>query len=304
MGNVVLRSHLALLLAMLLWGSSFVALKVAVNELAPMIVVFMRMAIGSAAFLVVWPWLRHGFHYQAGDWKYLVGMALFEPCLYFIFEALALKYTSAGQAGMITAMLPMMVAVAAYFILKERSSWRQWLGFVIAVSGVIWMTVTSEKDDQAPNAILGNTLEFFAMCAAVGYTLMVKHLTRRYSAFLLTAMQSFVGAVFFLPLALASPWPEQVSMSTFGVLIYLGLIITLGAYGLYNYSLTYLKATVAAGYANLLPVFTLLFSMILLGERLTWSQWLAIGLVFVGVYLSQERRRTKVPPEAPPPVTG
>ncbi|WP_127557559.1 DMT family transporter [Saccharospirillum alexandrii] len=303
MDNLVLRSHLALLLAMLLWGSSFIALKLAVNDLSPMIVIFMRMAIGAVAFLTVWPWLRHGFVYQAGDWKYLLGMALFEPCLYFIFEAQALRYTSAGQAGMITAMLPLMVAIAAFFILKERSGWRQWLGFGIAVIGVIWMTLTGEDSEQAPNALLGNFLEFLAMVSAVGYTLLVKHLTRRYSAFLLTALQSFVGTLFFFPLALASPWPEQISLSTFGLLIYLGLIITLGAYGLYNYSLTHLKATVAAGYTNLLPVFTLLFSMLLLGERLVLSQWLAIGLVFVGVFLSQDRSH-RLPPEVPPPVTG
>lgn len=303
MDNLVLRSHLALLLAMLLWGSSFIALKLAVNDLSPMIVIFMRMAIGAVAFLTVWPWLRHGFVYQAGDWKYLLGMALFEPCLYFIFEAQALRYTSAGQAGMITAMLPLMVAIAAFFILKERSGWRQWLGFGIAVIGVIWMTLTGEDSEQAPNALLGNFLEFLAMVSAVGYTLLVKHLTRRYSAFLLTALQSFVGTLFFFPLALASPWPEQISLSTFGLLIYLGLIITLGAYGLYNYSLTHLKATVAAGYTNLLPVFTLLFSMLLLGERLVLSQWLAIGLVFVGVILSQDRNH-RLPPEVPPPVTG
>ncbi|WP_394168311.1 DMT family transporter [Saccharospirillum alexandrii] len=303
MDNLVLRSHLALLLAMLLWGSSFIALKLAVNDLSPMIVIFMRMAIGAVAFLTVWPWLRHGFVYQAGDWKYLLGMALFEPCLYFIFEAQALRYTSAGQAGMITAMLPLMVAIAAFFILRERSGWRQWLGFGIAVIGVIWMTLTGEDSEQAPNALLGNFLEFLAMVSAVGYTLLVKHLTRRYSAFLLTALQSFVGTLFFFPLALASPWPEQISLSTFGLLIYLGLIITLGAYGLYNYSLTHLKATVAAGYTNLLPVFTLLFSMLLLGERLVLSQWLAIGLVFVGVILSQDRNH-RLPPEVPPPVTG
>ncbi|HET8903449.1 MAG TPA: DMT family transporter [Saccharospirillum sp.] len=303
MDNLVLRSHLALLLAMLLWGSSFIALKLAVNDLSPMIVIFMRMAIGAVAFLTVWPWLRHGFVYQAGDWKYLLGMALFEPCLYFIFEAQALRYTSAGQAGMVTAMLPLMVAIAAFFILKERSGWRQWLGFGIAVSGVIWMTLTGEDSEQAPNALLGNFLEFLAMISAVGYTLLVKHLTRRYSAFLLTALQSFVGTLFFFPLALASPWPEQISLSTFGLLIYLGLIITLGAYGLYNYSLTHLKATVAAGYTNLLPVFTLLFSMLLLGERLVLSQWLAIGLVFIGVFLSQDRSH-RLPPEVPPPVTG
>ncbi|WP_028670734.1 DMT family transporter [Saccharospirillum impatiens] len=303
MDNLVLRSHLALLLAMVLWGSSFIALKLAVTDLSPMIVVFMRMAIGAIAFLTVWPWLRHGFVYQPGDWKYLLGMALFEPCLYFIFEAQALRYTSAGQAGMITAMLPLMVAIAAFFILKERSGWRQWLGFGIAVTGVIWMTLTGEDSEQAPNALLGNFLEFLAMVSAVGYTLLVKHLTRRYSAFLLTALQSFVGTLFFFPLALASPWPDQISLSTFGLLIYLGLIITLGAYGLYNYSLTHLKATVAAGYTNLLPVFTLLFSMLLLGERLVLSQWLAIGLVFVGVLLSQDRSH-RIPPEVPPAVTG
>ncbi len=230
-------------------------------------------------------------------------MALFEPCLYFIFEALALQYTSAGQAGMITAMLPMLTALAAFFILRERSQPRQWFGFTVAMSGVIWMTITSEADEQAPNAMLGNTLEFLAMCSAVGYTLLVKHLTRRYSAFFLTALQSFVGSLFFLPLALASDWPTEIRTGTAALLVYLGLVVTLGAYGLYNYSLTYLKATVAAGYTNLLPAFTLLFSMALLGERLTPSQWIAIGLVFLGVYLSQEKRRG-VPPEAPPAVTG
>jgi drug/metabolite transporter (DMT)-like permease len=173
---------------------------------------------------------------------------------------------------------------------------------LVAVIGVIWMTLTGENSEQAPNALLGNFLEFLAMASAVGYTLMVKHLVRRYLAFLLTALQSFAGTLFFLPLALASPWPEQVSLSTFGLLIYLGLVITLGAYGLYNYSLTYLKATVAAGYTNLLPVFPLLFSMLLLGERLVVTQWLAIGLVFVGVFLSHDRRQ-RVPPEAPPAVT-
>jgi len=303
MNNPTLRAHLALLLAMTLWASSFIALKVAVNEIAPMIVVFLRMLIGSTAFLVLWPWIRHGINYQKGDWKYLFGMALFEPCLYFIFEVQALLYTSAGQAGMVTSMLPLMVAVAAFFFLGERNTLKQWAGFVIAVIGVIWMTVTGENSEQAPNAVLGNFLELLAMCSAVGYTLLVKHLTKRYSAFILTALQSFVGAVFFLPLALMSDWPEQVSLSTVGTIVYLGLVITLGAYGLYNYSLAHVKASTAAGYANLLPVLTLLFSMLLLGERMTGYQWIAIGVVFVGVFLSRERT-PKIPKEIPPGITG
>ncbi|MEX0619308.1 MAG: DMT family transporter [Pseudohongiellaceae bacterium] len=303
MNSQVLRSHLALLLAMMLWGSSFVAFKVMLTDMTPMVVVFLRIAVAAAAFLVAWPWVRQGFRYRQGDWRYLLAMALFEPCLYFIFESYALQNTGAGQAGVITAMLPLMVAVMAFFVLGERSSARQWTGFGIAVSGVIWMSLSGEENEQAPNPMLGNFLQLLAMMSAVGYTLLAKQLTRRYSAFFLTAAQSFVGAVFFLPLALASDWPTQIPMNSVAILIYLGLGVSLGAYGLFNYALTHLRASVAAGYTNLLPVFALMFAMLLLNERLTNTQWLAIAVIFAGVVLSYEREPV-IPTEIPPAVTG
>ena len=122
MDRSLLKAHLAVMTAVVIWATSFIALKVAIGEVAPMVVVFFRMAIGSLAFLVVWPWIRNGINYQEGDWKLLSAMALLEPCLYFIFEAQAMRFTSAGQAGMVTSMLPLMVAVAAYFHLKERNT--------------------------------------------------------------------------------------------------------------------------------------------------------------------------------------
>jgi drug/metabolite transporter (DMT)-like permease len=298
-----LRAHFALLIAMILWGSSFIALKIAVTDMPPMIVVFLRMLVGSIAFLVLAIWLRPRIQYQTGDWKYLLGMAFFEPCLYFLFEAKALQYTSAGQAGMVTALLPLMVAVAAFFIFKERNTVKQWFGFLIALSGVLWMSLTTEESDQASNALLGNFLELMAMVTAVGYTLLVKHLVQRYNAFVLTAMQSFMGAIFFFPLALMSDWPEQVALSSVGMIVYLGLVVTLGAYGLYNYSLKFVKTATAAAYVNLLPVMALLFSMLFLGERLVMVQWLAIGVIFIGVYFSREPKNI-VNKEIPPAVTG
>ena len=290
MDQAVVRSHLALLLAMLIWGSSFIALKISVTNMAPMVVIFLRLLIGAITFIALWRWLNTRFRYQPGDWKYLLGMALFEPCLYFVFESNALKYTSAGQASMIIATLPLMVAVAAYIFFKERNTARQWCGFLCAVAGVFIMTLASSESEQAPNALLGNSLELLAAISAVGYTMLVKHLTQRYSAFLLTAIQHFVGALFFLPLALVSPWPGQMTPAQGGAILYLGLIVSIGAYGLYNYSLTHLKASTAASYINLLAVFTLLFSMLLLGERLTIVQCAAIALVFFGVFLSQQQK--------------
>ncbi|MCK5914017.1 MAG: DMT family transporter, partial [Desulfuromusa sp.] len=70
--------------------------------------------------------------------------------------------------------------------------------------------------------------------------------------------------------------------------------ITLGAYGCYNYSVSRIPASRAAGYVNLIPVFSVILGMVILGDTLNLSQWLACGLVFCGVWLSSSKKRTPV----------
>lgn len=287
-----------LVIAMALWGSSFIALKFAFSELPPMWVIFGRMALGSAVFLLAWRW-RGRIEYRVGDWKYLLGLAACEPCLYFIFEALALQRTSASQAGMITALLPLLVAVGAYLTLRERISRTTLAGFLLAVVGATWLSLAGEADAHAPAPLLGNFFEFIAMLCATGYTLLLKHMSSRYSAFALTALQALVGSVFFLPLAwFSADLPIEVSARGWGSVVYLGIVVTVGAYGLYNFGVSRLPASQASGFTNLIPVFTLLMAALFLGERLNGWQLLAVGLVFIGVALSQWRRDPKVPAPA------
>lgn len=289
------RAHLALVIAMLLWGSSFVALKIAILEANPMIVVFGRMAIACLVFLALVRVVRPHFHYRKGDWKALAALALCEPCLYFVFEALALQYTSAAQAGVVTATLPVLIAVAAVIFLKEQIQPRQWLGLSIALIGVLWMSWDHQASAHAPNAMLGNFLEFLAMCMAVGYTLIAKVLMARYSAFAIAALQSMIGMLFFLPLAALVDWPESLSAKALSSIIYLGAVVSLGAYGLYNYALASLSASTSGAYVNLIPVAAVLFAMLILDERLQWSQWLACGLIFAGVYIGRAPARYAQP---------
>jgi drug/metabolite transporter (DMT)-like permease len=284
-----------LVIAMVLWGSSFIALKLAFAELPPLWVIFGRMALGSLVFLLAWRW-REQMHYRAGDWKYLLGLAACDPCLYFLFEALALQHTSAAQAGMVTALLPLLVAVGAFIFLRERISRTTLAGFLLALIGAVWLSVAGSADEHASNPILGNFYELLAMLCAMGYTLLLKHLSSRYSPFLLTAMVAFVGTLFFLPLALLSaPLPTSVSPLGIGAVAYLGILVTVGAYGLYNVGVSRLPASQASGFINLIPVFTLLFAILLLGESLNTMQILAAVLVFAGVLLSQWRGTRVVP---------
>ncbi|MGI9537587.1 MAG: DMT family transporter [Desulfocapsaceae bacterium] len=281
---------LSLVTAMILWASSFIALKIAFQGYHPMIVILGRMVVGSACFLVFYRQLRHTV-IKREDLKYLLFMAACEPCIYFIFEAKALELTSASQAGLISAMLPLMVAIGATVFLKERISRQTVVGFLIAIIGASWLSLAGEKSVSAPNPLLGNFLEFLAMVAAAGYTLSIKHLSARYSALFLTAVQSWIGALFFSlflihpNISLPRVWYPAPALAV----LYLGSFVTLGAYLFYNYGVSKIPASQASSFVNLVPVFTVILGFIILGERFVPSQYVASVLVLVGVFISQRR---------------
>ncbi|HDQ41120.1 MAG TPA: DMT family transporter [Desulfonatronum sp.] len=284
----------ALFLASALWGGSFIAMKLAIGVYGPMVVVFARMALASLCFLFLAGRFKSE-RYRPGDWKPLVFMALCEPCLYFLFEAMALTYTSASQAGMIVAILPVMVAVAARFILHEHLPARTWVGFALAIFGVIWLTVHSVSDEHAPNPLLGNFLEFLAMCCAMGYMITVKTLCTRFSPLFLTAVQAFVACLFFLPLLFlpGTTMPDAFHLGAVISILYLGIGVTLAAYWLYNFGISRIPAGQASSFVNLVPVTTLFLGWLFLGERLTPTQYLACAVVIFAVFLGQGRGQDK-----------
>ncbi len=291
---------ISLLLAMLLWASSFVALKLAFRGYHPMQVIFGRMFIASLCFIAFVPSFRK-LNWRRRDFKYLLIMAVCEPCLYFVFEAKAMELTSASQAGMITAMLPLLVAVLAWALLKEQISRQTLTGFILAIIGAGWLGLASDTSTSAPSPLLGNFCEFLAMVCAAGYTVSLKHLTSNYPPLFLTAFQAFVGSLFFFPFLLLPDVGFPLIWDTGPLLavVYLGTFITFGAYGCYNYSVSRIPASQAAGYVNLIPVFGVLLGMLVLGETLNTSQWMACCLVFSGVAVSSWHKS----PQLAQPVT-
>lgn len=290
---------LSLFFAMALWASSFIALKLAFMHYDPMVVIFGRMLIGALCFIPFYKlWCR--FEYRRGDLLWLAVMVIAEPCLYFVFEANALTYTSAAQAGMITAMAPLLVGIGAFFVLKERMSCSALFGFLVAVAGALWLSLTAEDSAHAPNPLLGNFLEFCAMVCAAVYSLALKHLSERYSPWFLTALQAFCGSVFFFPLLFLpqTTLPAEWAGSGVMAILYLGVFINIGAYGLYNFAVSKVKVSQASAFINLIPVITLLLAFIILDERMTFEQLLASGVVLAGVILSQQRSSESAPETA------
>lgn len=276
-----------LILAMFLWGSSFIALKIAFTGYHPMLVIFGRMAIASICFL---PFLASfkRLSIRKTDIKYLLLMSVFEPCLYFIFEAKAIENTSASQAGVITALLPLLVAITAWLVLREHIGKTTITGFAVAIIGACWLSLASEQSESAPAPLLGNFYEFLAMLCAAGYTVTLKHLTSRFPVLFLTASQAFIGSVFFA-FFLLSPevkMPTVINTGPTLAIFYLGIVVTIFAYGLYNFSVSKIPANQAAAFVNLIPVFSVILGILVLSEQMMPQQWFACALIFCGILIS------------------
>lgn len=282
--------QLSLCAAMTLWASSFVAMKFAIVAFSPMLVVFCRMAIASLVLLTQ----RHRIQITKiprTHWKTFAFLVLCEPCLLFVFEAHALKYTSASQAGMVCSIVPIFVAAGSYLLYKEKQPRIVWTGFITAICGVALLSFKSIATETAPNPLLGNFFEMLAMLSATGYILTAKRLCSSYSAFTLTALQAWIGTLFFFPLLLLSgeTIPANIQPDAVIAIIYLGTAVSFGAYLLYNYGLRHTPAAQASAYGNLIPVIALGLGHVVLSESLTLLQYAACILVLAGVWMSQQK---------------
>jgi len=287
--------YLCLAGAVLLWGTSFMATKFALTGFAPMTVIFLRMGLATCIMAAAWPRVPRSGR-ATGDLKWLVLLSLLQPCLYFTLEGYAVTLTTSAQAGMVSSLVPLLVAAGAWAFLRESLSRRMLLGIGLSLGGVVWLSLGGAAAENAPNPALGNFLELLAMCCASGYMLVLKHLSSRYNSWQLTGLQVFAGAVFFLPGALATQpvWlvdpigaARAVPAAAWIAVAYLGGVVTLGGFGLYNQAVARLASAQAAAAINLVPLVAVLSGWFMLSEALAPGQIAACALILAGVTLGQ-----------------
>ena len=285
--NKPLWPVLSLVGAVFLWGSSFAAMQIVLQDLSPFAVMFLRLSI---AFICVLPISGKLIltSYQPGDWKILLPMVAFQPCLYFLLESTALTYTTSSQAGIISACLPLMVAAAAWFFLGETLSPRTMTGLVLSIFGVVLLTLFQTQQANAPRPVLGNLMEIGAMVCACANMILIKKLSSRYSTWALTGMQVCAGMVFFLPglQSVLGADPSIWTLKLVLLLVYLGAFVSFVSFGLYNWCISKVDASKASIFINLIPVIAVLLGWLILKETLNASQMLAALIVILGVFLS------------------
>lgn len=277
--------RLLLVVCFLLWGGGMIAMKYAFESFSVMHIIFARVAFAGAFYLIIFKKWKN-LPYQKGDWKYLVAMVVFEPCLFFLFETFALKFTTAAQGGVIAAFFPLCASLAGWIFLKEKLTSKTVIAIFLAVIGVAVSSWFAAGDVRASNPLLGNMLMFGAVLSTTGYAICARIISKRYSFLSISAIQALGGSLVFFPVLFFNPVPTEITVQAAAGLLYVGIGVGIIAYFLFNLSLSYMQAGIVALYSNLIPVFTVLFAYILLGEKLNILQLAGICIALLGILIS------------------
>ncbi|MBN1819182.1 MAG: DMT family transporter [Prolixibacteraceae bacterium] len=280
------------IISMLFWGMSFVWTAIALRYYNPVTIIFIRLIL-SSALMFAWIKLFGVFNkIRREDYGLFLISSLFNPFLYFLGENYGVKFTSPTVSAVIIATIPLVVPVMGYFVLKERLSKLNIVGLAISFMGVLIMILT--RGFKLETSLIGLSSLLFAVFSAVGYAVYLKKLTLRYSPVFIIAVQNLLGVLYFLPVFLLLDLGHFLSVRP-----NFELISSIVALAVLCSSLAFVAFTIATKeigvsktnvFANLIPVFTGIFSFIVIGEELNSQKILGILIVVAGLFFSQLKK--------------
>jgi len=281
--------HIYALAAMIFWGGSFVGTTVLLKYYPPITIILIRLIV-SAAILFSFIFLTNtARNVQPGDWKWLFLSAFFNPFLYFLGENFGVMYTSPTISAIIIATIPVFSPLAAWISYREKMSKLNLVGLGISFSGILLMLMNPDFSLAAD--LKGVIYLFGAVFAALFYSVILKRLAKSYSPIFLVATQNLIGVFLFLPLFFlfesGSLLNAQISAEI--IIAFLGLAVFASslAFVFYARAIRQLGVSKTNVFSNLIPVFTLVFSLILLQEEIGFRKIAGMVLVITGVYLSE-----------------
>jgi drug/metabolite transporter (DMT)-like permease len=274
---------------MIFWSFSFIWFKVANKTFHPITIVFIRLlfsVIIMTAFLLV---TKSYMKIKKRDRKLFLMLALFEPFFYFLGESFGLTYVTATVCSVLISTIPVFATLGAWLIFKERLKAINYAGIITSFLGVLVFIMNS--DGSVSFNLKGLSLLLLAVLSAVGYNLTLSRLVGTYSPVYIVNVQNLIGAVLFLPLFLIFDFKHFIStpftFNMFKPIIELSIFASCGAFILFAYAVGHMGITKANVFSNSIPVFTALFSFILLGDKLTAQNILGMTIVIVGLFMSQ-----------------
>ena len=230
------------------------------------------------------------------DRKYFIMLAVFEPFCYFLGESFGLTYVSSTVGSVLISTIPVFATIGAWFIFKERLKMINYAGIILSFIGVLVFILNI--DGSLSYSMKGLGLLMFAVLSAVGYNLTLSRLVGSYSPVYIVNVQNVIGALLFLPIFIIFNLNTFIhthhSYTSLRPVIQLAVFASCGAFVLFAYSVKNMGITKANAFSNCIPVFTALFSFMILGDKLTIQNIAGMAIVITGLFMSQMNGRKRI----------
>ncbi|MCL1927946.1 MAG: DMT family transporter [Treponema sp.] len=288
---------LAIIICVLIWGFSFISIKVAVSVFPPMTLGAVRFAMALVLLFTMYRVSIKRTNEKnlltniKKDLPLLICSGLMGITFYFFGENNGVALVSASEASIIVAAIPVLTVIADWLFSRISSGshtqlgWRHWLGAVVSMAGVVLVAGISLS---LSGSIKGYLYMGGAALCWVVYGLLTRPLfERKRSRIYVVFWQNLFGFIGFLPFAFLerAEWTKP-SLFVFCHVLFLGLCCSAMGYWLYAHALEILGMSVTAVFINLIPVVTVIAGFFILGDRLTVLQFAGAVLVIAGVYLT------------------
>lgn len=299
-----LLPYIAVLLSMLIWSASGIAVKEALVALSPMTMIVIRFTLAVLLMLVVGLCTRKSemFRLQKVDKKdlplFILG-GIFQPFLYYILETFS--YDALSSPTIAEALLSTSPVLAPFFaaaILREHVTRYNILGIIVSTVGMLLLVLVGASDFSIGNP-WGIACAFAAVSAAVLYTIVLRRIPPKYNPLTVVFYVQLSALVLFYPLCgftdgingfahLAEVDTMQLWRSLVAV-GYLALGASVVAFICFCYTVRVIGVTRTNAFNNVRPAFTAIWMLLFFGEQLPWAKWLGIFLIIIGLFVCQKQ---------------
>ncbi|WP_279155367.1 DMT family transporter [Thomasclavelia cocleata] len=287
-----LFGHIAALLTIFIWGTTFISTKILLVDFKPIEILFFRFLIGLIALLIIYP---KRLKKTTKDQEITFALAgLCGVTLYFLLENIALTYSMASNIGVIISIAPFFTAILSDFVLKEKSLKSNFIiGFIAAMMGIALISFNGTSNFKL-NPI-GDVLALLAALVWAIYSVLTKKISEYGYNTIQVTRRIFIYGIAFMLIALV-PFDFELNLNHFTNPVYLGNIIFLGlgasalCFVTWNVAVKILGAVKTSIYIYIVPIVTVVTSVIILNEQITLMSFIGTILTLIGLFLSQDFR--------------
>ena len=300
--------YIAVVVAMIIWAGSGIAVKAALEVLSPLMLVLTRFTMGVLLMLIIGlianktmsenAILRLQTVDKQDIWLFVLG-GVFQPFLYFILETYSYKlFATPTIAEAFLSTNPLIAPIFALIFLREKVTLWNILGILVSTGGMI-LLVLAGSSSFALGSLWAIPLALITVCMAAAYSIILKKVPEKYSSLTIVFWVQLAGLALFYLLSAGKAllYPEsrwiiaQFTPSAIGGVAYLAALSSVAAFILFCYSVRYMGVTKANIFNNIRPVFTALLMLIFFQEQLPIWKWVGIAIIVLGLFICQKRSR-------------